>query len=303
MAGLVLRQAKRTWGQRFLKDPLQGIILVLLFGILSKLPLKTALDLGAFLGKIIGMFAYRRNQIGLKNLDFAFENISLKEKKRILKAMWENMGRTFASGLHLKELLKTAEFVNLTDVQNVKNYTQGGFIFSAHIGNWEIISELAHVMGVNIASVYRPANNPWVERFIFKKRKGLLIPKGLYGSRLLIKTLKEKNFVAMLSDQKLNEGIEAPFWGQRAKSPSAMAELMLKMNLPVLPCLSVWKDKYTLRIQLFPSLKIPKEGTQQQKVLDITTQMNALMQQWIQTYPEQWLWIHRRFDKELYVQD
>lgn len=302
MGRLAVRQARhRSWIKRYFLHPVQGIIVVFFFQILRILPLKFALVLGASLGKTVGVFAYHRNKIAFKNLEFAFPEISLAEKKRIVRCMWANLGRTFASGMHLKELLKTAEFVNASDIKKVKDYQSGGFIFSAHIGNWEVISELAHVMGVKIACVYRPANNPWIERFIFKKRKGVLIPKGLHGSRILIQTLKDKHFVAMLSDQKLNEGIEAPFFNHDAKSPTAMAELMVKMNLPVLPCLSVWKNNSTLKIELFPPLKMPLTGDHQQKVYDITCQMNNIMQQWIRTYPEQWFWLHRRFDKKLYT--
>ena len=125
------------------------------------------------------------------------------------------------------------------------------------------------------------------------------IPKGPAGARLMLKVLKENQFISILCDQKFREGLTVPFWGKPAQTATAMATLAIKMNVPIMMARCVWKGKY-YELEIMPPLLIPKDLPREKAEYEIMVQVNRIYESWICEYPEQWLWIHRRFDKKIY---
>lgn len=299
MAGLVLRQGRRTGVQRFFLDPLVGILAAVLIGLFKILPIKMALKIGGAFGGLGYIFCRRRNQIADRNLQIAFPDMSPKRRQEIRRRMWYNFGRVFIAMTRPQAILTVVKIKDKERFQVLKANPKGGFIISAHLGNWEVAGGLLQQIGVTMNPVYRPANNPWLEKLLFQKRKGLKIPKGLGGSRLILQTLQQKKYVGMLCDQKLNEGIAVPFFGKPAMTAPAVAHLALKYNVPIYPAFGIWTRQGVVAHFLDP-LPFPKSGTMDEKVQQMMKQINALFEEWITRYPDQWLWMHRRFDKKEY---
>ncbi len=293
-------QADRSVFQRFVSDPLVAFVVTLLWFFFKVLPVRTASAVGDILGWGIGYVACSKNKIALHNLAVAFPNKSVAEHRVILRKMWRHWGRFFAEMPHAQKLLSLSQVQGVENLDEMREDGKGGFIFSAHLGNWEMISQLMLQHGMDAALVYRAANNPYLEKLMFRKRAGTLIPKGLEGARQMIQVLRNRGHIALLVDQKLNEGIEVPFLGKPAMTAAAMATLALKMKVPVYMGKSIRQPNGRFLITIYPALKMPAETDMEKATQIIMTQVNQIMSDWIYENPEQWLWIHRRFDKKEY---
>ena len=295
-------QADRNAVQRWITDPLTALLVGVFWVFFKILPIRAASAVGGALGGFLGRFMKRKNNIALYNLKVAFPNKTDSERRAILHRMWCHWGRFFAEMPHAQKLLAISEVKGTENLVDMREDNKGGFIFSAHLGNWEMISQLMLQYGMPVALVYRAANNPWLEKLMFQKRAGTLIPKGLEGARQMIQVLRNKGHVALLVDQKLNEGIEVPFLGKPAMTAAAMATLAIKMNVPIYMGKSIRQKNGRFLITIYPALKLPKEKDVEKATRQIMTQVNQIMSEWIYENPEQWLWIHRRFDKKEYMQ-
>lgn len=293
-------QADRSFSQKWITDPLVALIVSVFWVFFKILPIRAASFIGGILGEILGFVMVRKNRIALYNLKVAFPKKSEAKRRLILRKMWRHWGCFFGEMPHAQELLDISQVEGEENLNEMAKDGKGGFIFSAHLGNWEMISQLMAQHGMLVALVYRAANNPWLDKLMFKKRVGILIPKGLEGARQMIQVLRDKGHIALLADQKLNEGIEVPFLGKPAMTASAMATLAIKMNVPIYMGKSIRQKDGRFLITIYPALQMPQEKDVEKAARQIMTQVNQIMSEWIKENPEQWLWIHRRFDKKEY---
>ena len=298
-----IRRAKRTWVQCLIADPLVGLAVGLLYLILKILPLRMAQKLGGFLGGLAYYIVPARNKIALKNMDVAFPEKTLSEKKQILKGMWRHFGMLFGEVPHSKEVLNQAAFGDTSAIKQAYYAGKGGFICSAHFGNWELPVAEQIIEGFHLNPVYRAANNPWLDKLLFQRREGVKIPKGTQGARLMIETLQQGKFISILCDQKLREGIEVPFFGKPAMTASGIFNLAIKKGVPVIMVNAVRQPNMRYLLTVWPPIPVPETGSLPEKVYAMTLYMNQMYESWIRTNPEQWLWIHRRFDKSFYLDD
>lgn len=290
----------RSVVERFVTDPLVALLVGFFWVFFKILPVRVASVIGGFLGGFLGRFARGKNKIARYNLAVAFPEKTVEERVVILHKMWVHWGRFFAEMPHAQKLLALSDVQGMAHLDEMREDGVGGFIFSAHLGNWEMISQLMYQHGMPVALVYRAANNPYLEKLMFRKRVGTLIPKGLEGARQMIQVLRHKGHIALLVDQKLNEGIRVPFLGKPAMTPAAMATLALKMKVPIYMGKSIRQKNGRFLITIYPALKLPAEKDIEKATRQVMIQVNEIMAEWIRENPEQWLWIHRRFDKKEY---
>ena len=290
---------KRDVLHRFLIDPIVGIFVGIFWFIFKVLPLKWATKTAGFLGGVIAPWMKRRNKIAYRNLTIAFPDKTDAEKKEIIKKMWIHFAKFFAEMPHTKEWIKGAEVEGREYLKSLRDDDIGGFVCSAHFGNWEFASTYVAQHYFQLHPVYRPANNPWLEKLMFKKRAGIHIPKGSGGARIMLELLKNGEHIAILCDQRLREGIAVPFFGKMAMTPSAMVSIALKMRLPiVMGCARRLPDgRFKMTVEPLPLSKAEDNET---AVYETVANMNKVLERWISETPEQWMWIHRRFDKNEY---
>ena len=146
--------------------------------------------------------------------------------------------------------------------------------------------------------VYRAANNRLVEWLYRRGRaavEGALIPKGPAGARLLLRSLKDGKHLAMLVDQKMNDGIAAPFFGRDAMTAPALAELALRFDCPVVPARVERLEGAHFRFTAYPPMDLGGGGERHADVAAATAKVNALIEGWVRERPEQWLWLHNRW--------
>jgi KDO2-lipid IV(A) lauroyltransferase len=292
--------------RRWIAYPLEAFGARLIWRLFRLVPLDRASALGGWIGRMLGP------RVGVssrarRHLVQAFPEKQADEIERIIAGMWDNLGRVVGEYAHLPTLgaydardgrWPRIEVVGLEHLIALRDGGRPGILFSAHMANWEVLLMVAASMGLATTSVYRAANNPLVDALIQRWRgdqSGEFVPKGSQGARAALKALGSGRHLAMLVDQKMNDGIAVPFFGRPAMTAPALAELALRFNCPVVPARLERLDGAHLRLTVLPPLDLAPTGDRAADVLRIMTRVNALLEDWIRQRPEQWFWLHRRW--------
>lgn len=300
---LQVRAAKRQWYERWFKDPAVGFLAIFLWGLFRILPLDVASWLGSRLGIVFSWFLPAKNKVALFNLKRCFPDKTEKEHKKILSGMWQHLGRMLGEIPHGRKMEKRIQIKGAEHLEEILKLGKGGFIASGHVGNWELVCPTLMRFNIPLNLVYRAANNPWIEKFIFSRRqtKGIhLIPKGTAGARLMIELLRDKQYIGILCDQKLREGIDVPFFGYSAKTAPAIATLALKYDLPIVPARIVREKGAHYTCYFSKIMDLPKSEDKAADTYQLMLSINKILEEWIKERPEQWLWIHHRWNKTEY---
>jgi len=244
------------------------------------------------------------------NLRLALPELDAAARRRIVRGVWDNLGRTVAELPHLARLRRTEsgpgwEIVGADHLAALQAAGGPAIFFSGHLGNWELLPQAAAAHGIDLAVVYRPATNTLADGLINAIRReatggGIkMFPKGPEGARRALAHLRDGGRLAMLADQKMNDGIAAPLFGHPAMTASAGAALALRFRCQLLPAHVERLGPARLRIVVEPPLPLPATGDRTADIAALTTAMNACLERWIRARPENWLWLHRRWPKDL----
>lgn len=295
----------RTPFERFFRDPLEAALLWSVWGIFRILPLDVASGLGGWLAKTIGPHIAHSHR-ARANIRRAFPEMSEAEVEKVVVGMWENLGRVAGEFPHMNNFdlddPKRFEVRGREHFEMAKDSGKPVLIFGAHIGNWELGPVSMNHFGVAMASVYREANNPYVEGVYLISRKRLLdaglIPKGPSGARDLVRYLKEGRSIGMLIDQKMNDGIAVPFFGIDAMTPPALADFARRTGHPVIGFRNHRTNGARFVIEALPPIYLEKTHDKERDVYEMTRRMTAEIESWIREHPDQWLWLHNRWPSE-----
>jgi KDO2-lipid IV(A) lauroyltransferase len=279
-----------------LKHFLEAAGLHLLFAGFRTMPLDMASWAGGFMARAIGpmMSAHRTAK---NNLAMVFPQWPERKRREILRNMWDNLGRSSAELAYLPG----DELLGRATVRGAENFPPPGkpaMFFSGHFGNWELTYPLAHRHGLAVTMIYRKANNPYADAIVNKIRAAHatdMIPKGPSGAVKLLRAIKGGQTLAMLIDQKMNDGIAVPFFGRDAMTAPAIAELALRYDMPIIPARVVRIRGCHFEATVFPALQYEKTGDDAKDILAIMTKINTVLEGWIREHPEQWFWVHKRW--------
>ena len=259
-----------------------------------------ASTLGGYIGRTIGP-RLGVSRCALRNLRCAMPENSEGENRRILRGMWDNLGRAVAEYPHLARICAAAsgrvEIVNGEAVMDLLTDDRPAIVFGGHFGNWEVGPSTIHrLMGPSLLSVYRAANNPWVNWLLrHQLRSRHAVAKGAEGGRELLRHLRRGGHIAMLVDQKQNDGIAVPFFGRDAMTAPAIARLSLHFDCPIVPIRVERLVGARFRFTVMPAVEVVDTGDTAVDVLATMTCVNAVIEGWVRARPEQWLWLHRRW--------
>jgi len=282
----------------------------IVFGLFRLLPLDAASWTGGWLGRKIGPFL-GGTKTARRNLSRAFPDKSPAEIEEIVTAMWDNLGRVMGEYPHLnametvdaralKEGEKTPRIIveGLENVELMRDDGKPGIFFSGHLGNWEINAMAVVQHGLPLTLVYRAPNNPYTDGLIRHSRRNItrdFAAKGPQGGRRSIEVLRDGGHLALLTDQKMNDGIPVPFFGRDAMTAPAPAKLAMKFDCPILPAHTVRTGGANFRVIFSAPLDIPRTGDRQKDTETIMAAVNEMMEGWVREHPEQWMWVHRRW--------
>lgn len=240
------------------------------------------------------------------NLRLAMPELDAAARRRIVRGVWDNLGRTVTEFPHLPKLRRNEsgpgwEIVNEDILQDVARQGGPAIFFSGHIGNWELLLPAAASFGMRVSGIYRPAKNPLVDSMISALRRDALemevpmFPKGAAGGRAALAHVARGGFLAILIDQKLNDGIAVDFFGRPAMTAPALASMALRFRCPVIPAHCQRIGPARLRFIPEPPLALPDTGDRAADIATLTRAVNATLERWIRARPESWLWLHRRW--------
>lgn len=248
-------------------------------------------------------------RVGDANLRLALPGLDKAARQAVLRDVWDNLGRTVAELPHVAALGRTDqgpgwEIVG-EDIIRVAAAQPGPVIlFSAHLGNWEMLPAVAGALGIRLSSFYRAASNKAVDALIADLRRqavGADVPnfaKGSQGARAALGHLSRGGRLGMLVDQKMNDGIAAPFFGHDAMTAPAAAAFALRFGCPLIPAHVERLGPARFRVVVEPALDMPASGDRQADIAALTAAMNARLESWVRARPGEWLWLHRRWPKE-----
>jgi KDO2-lipid IV(A) lauroyltransferase len=300
-------------------------------GIMKLVPRRAAAAAGAALGRALGPLL-PMSRVARRNLAFCLPEKSAAERRAILRAMWDNLGRVAGEFTHrramwdptlleaatrygiepLREAARRGERVTIAgervEVSGAEQFRlllddpRPAVMFTAHLGNWEMLQWTAARMGLEFAVVYRRPNNPLIARAIEGRRGGLVefLPKGMQGAFGAARVLERGGRLGMLVDVKENKGIALPFFGHPAMTGTAVATLALRYGASLR---GIWAQRLgpgRFRITVEPPLEVARTGDHDADVRAIMAAINARVEAWIRERPDQWLWLHRRWPREMY---
>jgi len=276
-----------------------------IMGFFRLLGLERASALGGWLGRTIGPQVKAANR-ARNNLKLAMPELSDEQREKIVVQMFDNLGRLMGEYPHLDKFTATGanphiEVVGAEHIVAAKPGGKGAVVISGHFANWELIPLAAHLHGVSGAGVYRAPNNPFLDDWLVEQRiKHTFpsqIPKGPEGGRLIIKAARSGMDVAMLVDQKMNDGIAVPFFGHPAMTAPAAATISIRYDMPIIPLRleRVRGTRFRLYVDEPPALA--RTGDLNTDVYNLCLWINEYMEKAIRQNPGQWLWLHQRWGK------
>ena len=279
-----------------------ALLIVRLF---AAMPRRIAYPTAKTLARLGFHLARRQRRAGLHNLQMAFPELSQNARERILRGSFENLGRLLVEFTHLPELNK-GNICRFVVHDGLENYLEGlrrgrGVIFmTAHFGAWELSSFAHAVYGYPLRFVVRPIDNTRVERLIstYRTRSGNIPIERRSAARDILKALRQNEAVGILFDQNTtrSEGVFAEFFGIPAATTPALALFALRTGAAVVPGFLIWDASLRKhRLRLDPPVQLIETGNLDHDVLENTKIFNKILEAYIRAYPDQWLWIHRRW--------
>ena len=279
---------------------------------LERLPPDRASTLLGSFCRVIGPLL-PSSRIIIRNLELAMPELGTSERRRIMRGVWENLGRTMGELPHLANLKENTPTGPGFEVQGAEYLAQvvsrgGSVLFvSGHIGNWEMLPPAVARHGAAFASFYRAAGNPLVDALLRALRHRAmgdtpvpLFAKGAKGARGALAYVSGGGRLGMLVDQKMNDGLEATFFNRPSMTAPALAAMALRYRCPVIPGYVERLGPARLRIVVEPPLELPNTGDRRKDLQVLVQMVNDRLESWIRKNPSSWLWLHRRWAKELY---
>ena len=270
-------------------------------------PTRTANLFGRIL-RLIGPMT-REQKIGRSNLIAAFPEKSPAEIEAILAGVWDNLGRFGAEFAHLDHIWdydpdrpgkSRIEFSPRTKelFDQIRDDGKPALIFACHLGNWELPALAAVAHGLDAAILYRRPNIASADRIIEKIRAvkmGTLIPAGRDAPLRLAEALQNGQHVAMLVDQYLTNGVEVTFFGRKTRANPMLARLLRQIECPIYGVRIIRLPGHRFRAELSEEVKPVRDASGQIDVQDTMQAITSVVEGWIREYPDQWLWLHRRW--------
>jgi len=270
-------------------------------------PIKTANLFGRIAG-LIGPMT-REQRIGRANLTAAFPEKSPKEIETILAGVWDNLGRLGAEFAHLDHIWEHDPAFPERSRFEIPPRTHELFaqlrldgkpalIFFCHLGNWELPAVAAVAHGLDAAILFRRPNSASANRIIEELRAvkmGTLIPAGRDAPFKLAEALQKGQHVGIQVDQWFTNGVEVTFFGRKTRANPTLARLLRQIECPIHGVRIIRLPGHRFRAELSEEVKPVRDASGQIDVQGTMQAITSVVEGWIREYPDQWLWLHRRW--------
>ncbi len=278
-----------------------------LLGAIGALPLETSIRFGKSLGKFIGSRFPKLQKTARRNLEIALPELSEPEREKIIRGTFESLGRHLGFVSHFKKF-QHEDIRNLIEVvgkeehfDRARESGRGILFFTGHFGSWEVFNLLPPAFGYGMNILVRRIDNPLVEDFVdnFRTRFGSVTLDKTKSARKMFRVLENGELLGILADLNVQEkeGVFVDFFGVPASTTTSIAKLALNTNAVVLPAFAVWeesKQKYVVYLE--PPVEYEKTENADEDIKILTQDITSVVEKYVRKYPEQWLWIHKRWN-------
>jgi KDO2-lipid IV(A) lauroyltransferase len=271
-------------------------------GMLRHLPMKAVLAAGTGLGYVFYALDRGHRRLALANLNAAFPQRPLPERRAIAREMFAHFGRLLMvllkfSTMAPDEMLAHVEFEGDDRVRAAHTHGRGVLLFTGHFGYWEI-NALVHALALHpIAVVARPLDNPLLHDLLEHVRSmtgnSVIYRKG--GLRRILRALAANDAVALLIDQHIHtNAVHVEFFNRPAATTTALGALAARTGAPVIPVFALPLPGGRFRM-VYEHAVDPPRGTDENALRDFTQRCTDVLEMYVRRYPDLWLWMHRRW--------
>jgi Kdo2-lipid IVA lauroyltransferase/acyltransferase len=282
-----------------LKYLIQYISIIFLFFIFKLLGFKYSLTISSKIISLLGPL-FRSNKLIKSNFDIAFPKLDNSTKNKFIKEMWENYGKILAEYMFIKDfrfskLSQNIEVEGQEVLEDIKKNNQPVIFISGHFNNFELMAMQIDKSGIDLATIYRPLNNKYLNKIMERIRKKYIcnkqIKKGISGTKLLLNHFKKGSSIALMIDQRVSEGIKCDFFNKRAFTTTIPAQFIKKFKCKVVPVYIERKNNFYFKLTIQNPIQFSDKFTNDA----ITLELNNILEKMIIKNPSQWIWTHNRW--------
>jgi Kdo2-lipid IVA lauroyltransferase/acyltransferase len=269
------------------------------------LPRSLARANGIALGLMVYLLHRRLRHVGMRNLALAFPEMSRSQRRRILRGVFVSLGRQLAEVCLFPRYTRenVSRIVIYDGFENFERaYARGkGVLFlTAHLGAWELSAFAHSLQGHPLSIVMRSLDNPYVDALIqsYRTKHGNRTVDKDDFVRGLLQAMRAGQTVGILMDTNMTppQGVFVDFFGIPACTASGLARIAVRTNAAVVPGFTVWDEKlrkYILRFD--PVVELVRTGDHEADIVANTAKFTKVIEDVVRRYPDQWLWVHRRW--------
>lgn len=276
---------------------------------INLLPEGFALWVGRQFGTLMYALDFEHRRVAIENLKIAFgEEKTEAERRSIARKNFQNLGMMaieffWIPKMDLETYKRKVTVEGLDKALKVLDENKGALLLLGHFGNWELMVPMSRIIQKPILAIAKPIKkNRWLDRWIIRSREriGLEIIPPVNATQKVVRALSQNYPVAILFDQrgKRSKGVWADFFGRKVPTTAGLAAMALKSGAPVLPVFMVREGIKKHRLIIRDPLELIHTGNFRQDVEANTQLFNRILESIIRQYPDQWLWIHRRFERK-----
>jgi KDO2-lipid IV(A) lauroyltransferase len=284
---------------KYIKYFFQFFFITFLLIIFKIIGLKLSRIVASRLFIIFGPF-FRSKKIIENNIFLALPNSSKKNTELIVKNMWKSYGKILAEYIFMKRFrkIKSEYFFEIKGqkiLNDVKISKKPVIFISGHFDNFELMAMYLEKSGIDLAVIYRPLNNLFLNPLMEHIRKKYIchkqIKKGISGTKELLKNFKSGSSVALMIDQRVSQGIRSPLFNKEALTTTIPAQFVKKFNCKIVPLHIKRKNNDNFIIEIMDPLSFKNDDT----IENITSKLNNILESMILKHPNQWIWSHNRW--------
>jgi Kdo2-lipid IVA lauroyltransferase/acyltransferase len=272
---------------------------------ISILPRPVARAAGIGLGQLVYLLHGKLRRVGMRNLQLAFPDKSAHERRKILRGEFTSLGRQLAEvclfpSYTPENVTKIVVYDGFENFERAEARKKGVIYLTAHLGGWELSAFAHSIQGHPLHVVMRGMDNPFLDRFITHLRTmhgNRAVDKGNFV-RGLLSAMKAGETVGILMDTNMTppQGVFVDFFGIPACTASGLARIALRTDAAVVPGFTIWdRELRKYRLRFDPALALIRTGHEEADIVANTALFTKVIEQYVRRYPDQWLWVHRRW--------
>jgi Kdo2-lipid IVA lauroyltransferase/acyltransferase len=286
-------------------NKLQYWPVALLVRLIGALPRPLARGVGILIGRLVYRVHPRLRRVGLRNLEIAFPEKSLKQRRKILRGVYVSLGRLLGEACLFPRYTpgnasQVAVYQGFENFEAAEKRGKGVLLLTGHFGGWEIGSFFHSLQGHPMQIVVRPLDNPYVDALVTRYR-------GLHGNSMiekdgfargLIAAMRKNETVGILMDTNMTppQGVFVDFFGIPACSASGVARVALHTGATVVPAFTIWDPELRkYRVEFDRPVELVRSGDDEADAIANTARFTKVIEEYVRRYPDQWLWVHRRW--------